>query len=58
MRTTAATLSIEGKLAVVGMKPLSERDENHHHHLASLLKSLTVGMKPLSERDENSKTTL
>ena len=37
----------------VGMKPLSERDENKilppHYHVLDAL----VGMKPLSERDEN-----
>jgi len=38
---------------MVGMKPLSERDENHSVPLKTQLKTPHVGMKPLSERDEN-----
>jgi len=37
----------------VGMKPLSERDENFLLHRFLSLQVLVVGMKPLSERDEN-----
>ena len=39
---------------LVGMKPLSERDENHTNVTACGVKLIIVGMKPLSERDENS----
>jgi len=38
---------------VVGMKPLSERDENNLFNLFKNFNNSTVGMKPLSERDEN-----
>jgi len=37
----------------VGMKPLSERDENNPTLRPGRVKLLLVGMKPLSERDEN-----
>ncbi|MGB4751236.1 MAG: hypothetical protein WBH60_01215 [Fervidobacterium sp.] len=37
----------------VGMKPLSERDENKIMCLGPSYYFLPVGMKPLSERDEN-----
>jgi len=37
----------------VGMKPLSERDENSSLHVGTSNTNSTVGMKPLSERDEN-----
>ena len=37
----------------VGMKPLSERDENKRCNLLQNFKIRVVGMKPLSERDEN-----
>jgi len=37
----------------VGMKPLSERDENHVLRRKLPYTHLHVGMKPLSERDEN-----
>jgi len=37
----------------VGMKPLSERDENPSSSRRRHLVSYEVGMKPLSERDEN-----
>ena len=40
-------------LDTVGMKPLSERDENLSYLTGGLVNSLFVGMKPLSERDEN-----
>ena len=40
--------------ATVGMKPLSERDENHEEEIGRILyQEVIVGMKPLSERDEN-----
>jgi len=39
----------------VGMKPLSERDENNSPTLCGTAPPLHVGMKPLSERDENLK---
>jgi len=43
-----------GDLFSVGMKPLSERDENQGALFhAPLLIFIKVGMKPLSERDEN-----
>ena len=38
---------------MVGMKPLSERDENLPELIVCLNASNLVGMKPLSERDEN-----
>ena len=37
----------------VGMKPLSERDENGLRSPSRTLRFTSVGMKPLSERDEN-----
>ena len=37
----------------VGMKPLSERDENQITREQQKKGSCNVGMKPLSERDEN-----
>jgi len=39
---------------MVGMKPLSERDENFSSKESSTAWDHVVGMKPLSERDENS----
>jgi len=39
----------------VGMKPLSERDENFLLFYQAQLSGHIVGMKPLSERDENPK---
>ena len=39
--------------AKVGMKPLSERDENPIAKVGRTDCGLSVGMKPLSERDEN-----
>jgi len=40
---------------MVGMKPLSERDENPRQNQTPGPLLLLVGMKPLSERDENKK---
>ncbi len=37
----------------VGMKPLSERDENNIGQCNAYGLAFYVGMKPLSERDEN-----
>ena len=37
----------------VGMKPLSERDENQWSSQPCCFGTFPVGMKPLSERDEN-----
>jgi len=37
----------------VGMKPLSERDENPGDRGSHQILLPSVGMKPLSERDEN-----
>jgi len=42
----------------VGMKPLSERDENFCYSVACLHDKRAVGMKPLSERDENNLSCL
>jgi len=53
MRTNNLYESILIVLIYVGMKPLSERDENREHHVVPFLNHNTVGMKPLSERDEN-----
>jgi len=39
----------------VGMKPLSERDENKVKATFTSGTQILVGMKPLSERDENQK---
>mgnify|MGYP001426987999 CR=1 FL=1 len=53
MRTVTTGNIKKGQVLLVGMKPLSERDENASRlHRKPLLSSL-VGMKPLSERDEN-----
>jgi len=41
------------KFRLVGMKPLSERDENLLNISLKLPVPSGVGMKPLSERDEN-----
>jgi len=38
---------------IVGMKPLSERDENTRRTSSVYTQGPHVGMKPLSERDEN-----
>ncbi len=39
-------------LQTVGMKPLSERDENYSYCWYAKELITHVGMKPLSERDE------
>ena len=44
------------KVLIVGMKPLSERDENQAIIDLFLRNMQIVGMKPLSERDENNDT--
>jgi len=54
MRTRYCLYDCLDIFGTVGMKPLSERDEN----LSSIREPLfilpdVVGMKPLSERDEN-----
>jgi len=54
MRTMSQSQVLLLKCSLVGMKPLSERDENcawspQFHFLTGFF----VGMKPLSERDEN-----
>jgi len=43
----------QSALLLVGMKPLSERDENEKLNPGDGLQLFCVGMKPLSERDEN-----
>jgi len=53
MRTHRNSFVSSEKNNPVGMKPLSERDENTNLNTCSGLKSGIVGMKPLSERDEN-----
>ena len=53
MRTGICYLPIERFQNAVGMKPLSERDENLKHSRKLYIPSGFVGMKPLSERDEN-----
>jgi len=53
MRTNAVILDSTGMKAKVGMKPLSERDENPIAKVGRTDCGLSVGMKPLSERDEN-----
>jgi len=53
MRTTKNSASCVSNAPIVGMKPLSERDENFLLWLLRNISSLSVGMKPLSERDEN-----
>jgi len=54
MRTPWISLIISCLSMVVGMKPLSERDENPQRDRFEINQaSLCVGMKPLSERDEN-----
>jgi len=54
MRTTKLLPDGAATIRIVGMKPLSERDENTEN-LSETIKSAchNVGMKPLSERDEN-----
>jgi len=53
MRTPASLRPDMNVSRVVGMKPLSERDENLFQFPYSTIISKYVGMKPLSERDEN-----
>ena len=51
------TYTCSGRLSLyffdVGMKPLSERDENFPRDFSGNSVNVPVGMKPLSERDEN-----
>ena len=54
MRTDVLTKIKPQSYKRVGMKPLSERDENLITVLALPTRLILVGMKPLSERDENS----
>jgi len=54
MRTTVQTAVLFENNSLVGMKPLSERDENLWHFDILPCLAWIVGMKPLSERDENS----
>ncbi len=54
MRTWSHTLRYGTSVKTVGMKPLSERDENSTYQFLEMhALLLCVGMKPLSERDEN-----
>jgi len=53
MRTFYISVQFNNILQRVGMKPLSERDENTLAKSILLISIFTVGMKPLSERDEN-----
>jgi len=53
MRTILTLPETSSKIFVVGMKPLSERDENCYFPENSSYDGECVGMKPLSERDEN-----
>jgi len=53
MRTPKSTSTWRGTTSFVGMKPLSERDENTSFPEHSITTKTLVGMKPLSERDEN-----
>jgi len=54
MRTLFLTGFLISFVPGVGMKPLSERDENLVLiRTLTLLENKEVGMKPLSERDEN-----
>jgi len=54
MRTPSLLKETSISLIKVGMKPLSERDENGNgtYH-CTYVSGGYVGMKPLSERDEN-----
>jgi len=58
MRTVNWVTTGNIKKREVGMKPLSERDENSYSAPARMRLSSIVGMKPLSERDENLLTTV
>ena len=53
MRTFCLLRIIKNNAKNVGMKPLSERDENLFNIAYTAGRYLSVGMKPLSERDEN-----
>ena len=54
MRTNNSASLRLSKNFIVGMKPLSERDENFAAIAFTIAEVFFVGMKPLSERDENS----
>ena len=54
MRTVPLTIITGVFPVLVGMKPLSERDENNVSNVCCIHNYYRVGMKPLSERDENS----
>ena len=59
MRTSNIGLIYYHHRSIVGMKPLSERDENVNWvTTGNIKKGRVVGMKPLSERDENSMESL
>ncbi len=53
MRTNLILLAFNEATIKVGMKPLSERDENSLIAAPVFGATKSVGMKPLSERDEN-----
>jgi len=53
MRTFLAHATATALTIAVGMKPLSERDENLAEFTFNSPAFHGVGMKPLSERDEN-----
>jgi len=53
MRTPPKSTYSTWRGTTVGMKPLSERDENYLESNTTHTKIVVVGMKPLSERDEN-----
>jgi len=53
MRTLILLRNLKIRVKSVGMKPLSERDENFTTGNVHPSISIEVGMKPLSERDEN-----
>jgi len=53
MRTVYCKSKKIKKKIRVGMKPLSERDENFRSIARAWANHARVGMKPLSERDEN-----
>jgi len=55
MRTPSLSKTPWISFNIVGMKPLSERDENNLFKKLISTYSMSVGMKPLSERDENPK---
>jgi len=54
MRTSVVIINPNLPADTVGMKPLSERDENFAAIAFTIAEVFFVGMKPLSERDENS----